>query len=284
MTKQKEKEVKEKEIKENNKNLKDYEEPNYGKTICACVLIIAILVIGYLSYKKIYDKNKTIIPAITYTADEKRFKKEYESLNGKVNINDEILKDVDIAEDNNVKYVSLSEAVNIMKNDQGIIFFAFPTNQKSRIASETLIDAMNSTDLDKIYYLNVRPDDQEASDIRDTYIINKKKVQKSKDASDSYYELLKLLDKYLPKYTLINSNGDSVYTGEKRLSVPTVVSFNKGHIGKYVEGTVINHEYDKDGVLRDLTQEEVKELNEKYVDLITDYLETGCSIEEESGC
>ena len=92
------------------------------------------------------------------------------------------------------------------------------------------------------------------------------------------------MDKYLPKYTLINSNGDSVYTGEKRLSVPTVVSFNKGHIGKYVEGTVINHEYDKDGVLRDLTQEEVKELNEKYVDLITDYLETGCSIEEESGC
>ena len=97
MTKQKEKEV-----KESNKNLKDYEEPSYWKTICACVLIIAILVIGYLSYKKIYDKNKTIIPAITYTADEKRFKKEYESLNGKVNINDEILKDVDIAEDNNV--------------------------------------------------------------------------------------------------------------------------------------------------------------------------------------
>ena len=263
---------------------KDYEEPNYWKTICACVLIILILVVGYLSYKKIYDKNRTIIPEVNFTADEKKFKKEYENLNGQTNINEEILLDVEILEDNNVKYVSLKEAVELIKNNDGVLFFAYPTNQKSRIAAPILINAMSNTDLDKIYYLNVRPNDDEASDIRDTYSINKKKVQKTKDADDEYYELLKLLDKYLPKYTLTNNSGDVVNTGEKRLSVPTLISFNKGNIGKYVEGTVDNHDYDKDGILRNLKKEEVQELNTKYTDLITDYLETGCSVEEEEGC
>ena len=272
------------EKKKNTKNNKDYEETNYWKTICACVLIILILVVGYLSYKKLYDRNKTIVPAEKYTVDEVKFKKEYESLNGKTNSNEEILKDVEINDNNNVKYVSLTEAVNLIKNDQGIIFFAYPTNQKSRIAAQILINSMNNTDLDKIYYLNVRPNDDEASDIRETYSINKKKVQKSKDASDSYYELLKILDKYLPKYTLSNNSGDVVNTGEKRLSVPTVVSFNKGNIGKYVEGTVENHDYDKDGILRDLNSKEIEELNDKYTNLITDYLETGCSVDAEEGC
>ena len=266
------------------KNNKDFEEPNYWKTICACVLIILILIAGYLSYKKIYDKNRTTIPEITYTKDEVKFKKEYESINGQTNSNEEILIDVTIAEDNNVKYISLDEAVKLMKKDSGIIFFAFPTNQKSRIAVQVLINAMSNTDLDKIYYVNVRPNDDEASDLRDIYTITKKKVQKSKDASDSYYELLKLLDKYLPKYTLTNSSGDLVNTGEKRLSVPTLISFNKGNIGKYIEGTVKNHDYDKDGFLRNLSKEEKQELNDKYTELIVDYLETGCSIEEESGC
>ena len=263
---------------------KEYDDPNYWKTICACVLIILILVAGYLSYKRLYDKNKAQNPVITYTEAEKKFKKEYESLNGKTNINEEILKNVNIPEDNNVKYVSLDEAVDLIKNKQGIIFFAYPTSQKSRIATEILIKAVSSTDLEEIYYVNVRPKDDEASDIRDTYTLNKKKVQKSKDASESYYELLKLLEKYLPKYNLTNNSGDTVYTGEKRLSVPTVISFNKGNIGKYIEGTVENHDYDKDGLLRDLTKAEIEELNNKYAELITDYLETGCSIEEEDGC
>ena len=265
-------------------NIKEYEEPNYWKTICACILIILILVVGYLSYKKIYDKNKTIVPEIKYTADEEKFKEEYEKLNGQTNANEEILLDVGIEEDNNIQYVSLKEAVDLIKNKDGVLFFAYPTNQKSRIAAPILINAMTNTDLDKIYYVNVRPNDDEASDIRDTYSINKKKVQKTKDADASYYELLKLLDKYLPKYTLTNNSGDVINTGEKRLSVPTVISFNKGNIGKYVEGTVDNHVYDKDGILRTLNKEEVQKLTDKYTELITDYLETGCSVDEEEGC
>ena len=61
---------KKKDIKKNNKN---YEEPNYWKTICACVLIIVILVAGYLAYKKIYDKNKTYLPEVEFTTDERSF-------------------------------------------------------------------------------------------------------------------------------------------------------------------------------------------------------------------
>lgn len=266
------------------KNQKDYEEPNYWKTICACILILIILTIGYLSYKKIYDKNKSYIPEVSYTTDEKKFKEEYESLNGKSNSNDEILKQVKIPDDNNIKYVTLAEAVNLIKKNTGIMYFAYPTNQKSRIVTPILINAMSNTELDEIYYLNVRPNDDEASDIRDTFIVNKKKAQKSKEADENYYELLKLLDKYLPKYTLTTSNGDVVNTGEKRLSVPTIITFDQGVIGSYIEGTIDNHDYDKDGILRDLTKKEEAELNSKYEEMITTFLESGCSIEAEEGC
>ncbi len=263
---------------------KDYEEPNYWKTICACVLIILILTAGYLSYKKIYDKNKPTVVVKNVTDDEKKFKKEYERYNDETNSSEEILKKVSIPEDNNIKYVSLSEAVDLIKKDQGVLFLAYPTNQKSRIVAPILVDVMNNTDIETLYYLNVRPNDDEASDIRDIYTVNKKRVQKSKDADEEYYELLKILDKYLPKYTLTNQSGDVVNTGEKRLSVPTLISFNKGSIGKYVEGTVENHDYDKDGILRELTKEETRNIYDKYTDLVTDYLETGCLLESEDGC
>ncbi len=272
---------KKKDIKKNNKN---YEEPNYWKTICACVLIIVILVAGYLAYKKIYDKNKTYLPEVEFTTDERNFKKEYESLNGKNNSNEEILKNVSIIEDNNIEYVTLSEAVKLLKEDTGVMYFAYPTNQKSRIVSPILVNAASNTSLEKIYYLNVRPNDDEASDIRDSFAVNKKKAQKNKDADEDYYELLKILDKYLPKYTLTTSSGDVVNTGEKRLNVPTIITFEKGVIGTYIEGTIDNHDYDKDGVLRDLSKKEVTELNDKITEAITTYLESGCSIEEKDGC
>ena len=227
---------------------------------------------------------RVIIPKVVTTESETKFKKEYESLNGKANSNDEVLKKITIPEDNNVEYLELKDAVDKIKNSNGVLFFGYPTNQKSRLAVPILINAANNTSLEKIYYLNVRPQDDESSDIRDTYTIVKKKVQKSKDAEAEYYELLKLLDSYLPKYKLINTNGETINVGEKRLNVPTLISFDRGKILGYVEGTTNTNEYDADSILKDLSTEEQEELHQKYTKLLTDYLDADCSIEAEEGC
>ena len=273
------------ETKETKKeNIKpDYEEPNYGKTLLAGILIVLILIGGFLSYKKIYDtteKKDKKDTKIVYTEDEKKFKKEYEDLNGK-EYEGTKLKKVSIIEDNNIVYIDLEKAVDLIKNKDGIIYFASPTNDKSRISTPILLNAMESTSLEKIYYLNITKDGE---DIRDEYEIVKKKASKVKDADSNYYTLLELLDKNLENYVLINKNGDKVKTGEKRLNIPTVISFNNGKVTGYVEGTIEDHEIDSDGTLRNLTKEEADKLDKKYVDLITAYLDDDCGIEKDEGC
>ena len=271
------------ERKNKKKVIENEEEVSYGKTIIAGILIIIILIGGYISYKKIYEKdnNGNKEEKIVYTEDEKKFKKEFEDLNNKKNEDGDTYKDVTIIEDNNIKYVKLDEAVDKIQNGSGVMYIASSTHQKSRLATPILLSAMESTSLEEIYYLNIIED---GNDIRDVYEIVKKKAKKTKDASAAYYSLLKLLDSYLSNYVLINSKGDKVSTGEKRLEIPTLISFSEGKVTGFVTGTVDNHELNSDGLLRNLTKDEEKKLQEKYTELITSYLDDDCGLEPEAGC
>ena len=262
------------------------EEANYGKTILACVLIIIILIGGYLSYKKIYDKGNTSNKKeeIVLTNDEIKFKKEYETLNG-TNLSDgEKLKKVSVIDDNNIVYTSLENAISIIKEGSGVIYFAYPTDNMSRIATPILLTAMSNTDLDKINYVSVRDSESEETDFRDVYTIDKKKAKKVKESKEGYSDLLELLDEQLPRYTLSTSDGKIINVGEKRLQVPTLVVVLNGKVVSYVEGTVKDHDMDSNGVLRDLTKDEITELTSKYTEAITSYLDDGCEVEAEEGC
>lgn len=273
-----------KEIKKEVQKEELVEDTSYGKTILACVLILIVLVVGYLSYKKIYDnrlaKNKQKEIEVKLTDDEKKFKTEYESLNGTILSDGEKLKKVVVVDDNNVIYVNLVKAVEMMSNDSGVFFFGYATDNMTRIVTPLLLDAMQSTSLEKIYYVSVRENESEESDFRDVYTLDKKKVKMTKEGKVGYDELLTILDEYLPKYTLVNADGKIVNTGEKRLQVPTVVAILDGKVVAYVEGTVENHELDSNGVLRDLTDKEKDEITLKYTDLITKYLNDDCDIEK----
>ena len=264
------------------------EDTSYGKTILACILILIVLIVGYLSYKKIYDseltKNKENKVEKKLTKDEINFKVEYESLNG-ISLSDgENLKKVSIIEDNNVEYVNLIKAVDIMSKGSGVFFFGYATDNMSRMVAPLLLNSMQSTSLDKLYYVAIRNGESEESDFRDVYTLDKKKVKLTKEGKTGYDKLLTILDEYLPKYTLVNSDGKIVNTGEKRLQAPTVVAVLEGKVVAYVEGTVENHEIDSNGVLRDLTKEEKDEITLKYTDLITKYLNDDCDIDKKEDC
>ena len=249
-------------------------ETGYGRTILAAILIIVVLVGGYLTvqYKKNHGDGNYVA-----TADEKKFKDEYESLNSTENN-----KKISIMSDNNIKYITMDEANKLLDSGSGVIYFGFAGCPWCRNMVPVLLDAMQSAGLDTIYYVNIRPNSKKENDIRDEYTLDSRnKAKKTRDASESYYEVLRALANELGDYVLETDSGKKVNTGEKRLYAPTVVVVKNGVVIGFHEGTFDGHEMDKNHKLPDLTKEQEKELLNVYTKMITRYLDAGC-IEE--GC
>lgn len=259
------------------------EENHYGKTLLAGLIIIVALVGVFFAYKNKDNDNKDN-NKVVLTADEKKFKEEYESLNGTTKSNGTTVTDVEIIKDNNIEYITIDEAADILDSGSGLIYFGFAACPWCRNAVPELLTAMSNSNLDKIYYVNVRPGDDAEQDIRDLYTLNdRNKARKTKDASQSYYDILLSLANELSDYVLVTEKGKKVNTGEKRLYAPTVVAVLNGEIVGFHEGTVDNHEKDENGDLRALTKAEKEKLRTEYTKIISSYLNDDCG-ENAEGC
>lgn len=77
--------------------------------------------------------------------DALKFKNEYEKYNdSKI--------ELEIDDDNIIKYSNLDSINDIIANGTGVIFIGNPSDNLSRVAIEILLQAADSTDLDTIYY------------------------------------------------------------------------------------------------------------------------------------
>lgn len=223
-------------------------------------LIIIFLVSSYLIYNYVgtKDDNKNIIE--TTTEDEKKFEKEYESLNGKDN--EETKKKtltIDIMEDNNIKYATVNEIIELLENGTGVIYFGFPECPWCRNAVPVLIKTALEYDIDPIYYYN-------AYSIRDTKHLENGTIVTDKEGTEEYNRILELL-----------GNKASIYEGLeneeiKRLYFPTVVFVKNGEIVDIVVGTVDS----QDDPFISLTKEQTDELEKKYTDGINKVYDILC--------
>lgn len=271
---------------EDKKDERKEEDKGYIRTLLAAVLIILIFIGGYLAvqYKK-HHTNNSGSQAYVMTEDEQRFKEEYETLNNTIRSNGKKNKAISVVEDNNIVYITLAEAVNILDSKTGVIYFGYAADPVSRNAVPVLLNAMASTSLDKIYYVNIRPNDKDENDLRDIYTLDdKNKAKVVKESSKTYSQLVALLASELDEYLLTTSKGKKVDTGVKRLNTPTVVAVKEGEIVGFHEGTVDGHVEIENEDLRDLTNDEEDKLFMKYATIFSNYLGTGCDIVEESGC
>lgn len=257
------------------------EENNYGKTLLAALLIIVVLLSSYFIIQNKQKEGEGKETPYVQTENEKRFKEEYESLNNTKRSNGIDHKNISIMEDNNIEYIDMKQASEILENGSGIIYFGFAACPWCRNAVPVLLEAMENASLDKIYYVDLKKDDLQANDVRGTYKLNDKGNKAVVDvvASEGYKEVLKALDKYLPEYTLTNKNGKKISTGEKRLGGPTVIVVKDGKILDYHAGTVEGHSKDENGVLPDLTKEQKEALYEKYSEMIMTYQDDTCPID-----
>lgn len=250
------------------------EENNYKSTVIAAIIIALIILVGIFTIQHFSNKNDE--PLYVATEDEAKFKKEYESLNGTTDIKVEIIKN------NNIVYISMKEAAEILDSGSGVIYFGYSACATCRSAVPILLKAMSSSELNRIYYVDLIPNNKEENDIRDLYTLNEKnKAKVLREATPEYDSVRTALANQLSDYILTTSNGKNVNTGQKRLNDLTVVSVVEGQIMGYHEGTVEGHEI-IDGKLSALTKEQEKELLTEYTKVISSQLNKKCTLED--GC
>ena len=121
------------------------------KKIVVGVLVILVLIIGIVFYIS-YEVNRK-------NSDGYRFKNEYESLNDTIRESDGAKYNfVSIDEDNPIKYVSISEALRIMDEEDAIIYIGANWCPWCRNAVPILLDVAKKYDVSKIYYLQLDDD------------------------------------------------------------------------------------------------------------------------------
>ena len=185
----------------------------------AVIKVSLLVILAVVSSIVIYNYfNKTGAPETSITEDEKKFKKEYESLNGKTNASGKEYPNVEIDEDNDIVYASYDDIKEVITKGTGVIYFGYPECPWCRNAVPMLLQAASNTGLDKIYYFN-------AKEIRDTKALDTDgNVVTTKEGTKEYYELVDLLSTVLGEYEGLND------ASIKRLYFPTVVFIKDGKI------------------------------------------------------
>lgn len=230
--------------------------------IIGLILIVAIVIVVLV----IRDNKKP-----SYTADEIKFKEEYEALNNKGNgYNDKKYVELNIIEDNNIVYATEKEIAEILKDGSGVIYFGFPNCPWCRAMISPLLEEAKENGIKKVYYLNIL-------EIRDAYSVEDKKVLRTKEGTDNYYKILEELSDYLSDYSVTDAKGKEYATGVKRLYAPTVVMVKNGEVKAFHEDVVESLEDPYEG----LNENQNKELRDIFTEMINKYQGNTCTQE---GC
>lgn len=222
---------------------------NKNKIILALLIILTISVVGFCVFRVLL-KNEELTDAI-------KFYNEYSELNNKENKNNgKIYVNVKINKENTVKYITEEEAINILEDGTGVIYFGFSTCPWCRSLISTLTNIAKSKN-ETIYYLDVL-------NIRSSYEVKDGKLNKLKEGTKGYYKILELLDNNLESYALVDEEENVYETNEKRLYAPTIVAVKNGEIKDFHVGTVDSQESGYD----ELTETQKTELESIIKDLI----------------
>jgi len=243
--------------------VKDLDKKRLVGIILGALLVLAMGVKFYLDYK---ENNNTIEKIAT--ADAKKFKKEYEDLNGTTAYGEIKYKDLKISEYIPVVYKTDKEIVNILNNGTGVIYFGFNSCPWCRSMVETLLKVIEDYEVENFYYTDIKH-------IRSSFKVENKKLVETK-GTESYYDILEKLDGYLTDYVITDNNKD-YDTNEKRLYAPTVVVVKEGEILGVHEVTVDSQTNPFDG-LNDTQKEELYGI---YEEMIKKLDENTCS---KAGC
>ncbi len=195
----------------------------YQKTIFFIIIILVMTAIVTIVINNNHQNKDAI-----------QFKEEYESLNNTIRESDGAkYNNVNIPSDNPIKYITAKEAVNVINNENAVIYFGANWCPWCRNAIPVLFASALSQNIDTIYYVNM-------AEIRNVWEIQDRKLVKTREEQEGYYDLLNSLDSVLSPstYTLKDEDGTTYDTNEKRIYMPLVIVVKNGKIIDNHVGTV----------------------------------------------
>lgn len=212
------------------------------------IIIIISTILVLITYLFIFSDTKYI------DKDSYKFKKEYESINGKVRKKDgKKIRKVSININNPIKYSTAEEiSKKIEKKDTFIVYFGFNDCPWCRSIIENLIEVAKEKELDKIYYVDIK-------DIRDEKILSDGKVGTKKEGSKGYMQLLEKLDNVLQDYK-IQDDDKEISTGEKRIYAPNIVAVVNGKAEELTDGISIKQKDAYMKLSKDINNESKKKI------------------------
>ena len=233
------------------------------------ILVFVLFIVMLFSISGCKSNKETI------NTDALKFKEAYESYNGKVNeSNNKEYRKVNIPSDNPFAYKTMEEVVGMIKNKETfVVYFGFNTCPWCRSVIEQMIEAASNLKIDKIYYVDIRPNGE---DIRDVITVKDDGTySKTKEGEKGYDELLVLLDNVLADYSRTDSAGNSVDVKEKRIYAPNLVSVLNGKAIKLETGISSK----QNDAYMELTEEMKKETYSKLESVLKSN-KTTCDSEE----
>ncbi len=210
-----------------------------------------------------------------HNPDAKKFKEEYESLNNTIRESDgEKYNNVDIPRNNPIRYVTVSEALDLFSEKKAIIYVGANWCPWCRNMLAPMFDVAKELDIDKIYYL-------ELDDDKSNFEIQDGELKKTSNGSEDYYKLLDVLKDYLEDYSLTDEDDNSYPTGEKRIKMPFFITIRNGGI---VEAKGITRTLEEgQSKYSEMTDEQYDDLYEKFYDTFSKIYpsEGSCPVDEE---
>lgn len=224
------------------------------------ILLILLLIVGIISLTACTNKKVSL-------TDAEKFKKEYESFNGKKNDYFEY-RDLSINEKNPFVYTTAEDIVKKIENKETfIVYFGDPECPWCRSIIEQAVKSAIENSIDKIYYVRIWNGFHNEI-LRDVYELKDGNPTIKTKGTEAYYKLLKYFDKLLGDYTLTDESKNSVSVNEKRIFAPNFIYVKNGKAEELIEGISQKQESFNSELTEEVTKEEKKIFDNFYTNTI----------------
>ena len=205
-----------------------------------------------------------IVTGCTYkNPDALKFKEDYESLNGKQNAKGKDYRVITIDENNPYTYTTIEELNKMIENKESFIaYYGANWCPWCRSMLETSIKVAHENNIEKIYYIDVRPDNVIDNDLRDIYSKDEDgKIYLSHKGTGDYKKFCNSLKDILKDYKAgdITLEGTE-FEGEKRIGAPTYIMVKDGKGVTIINGTSA----DQTDAYMDLTDDMIKDMEKIF--------------------
>ena len=200
--------------------------------------------------------------------DARKFKEEYEKLNGTSNSSGQEHRTITINENNPFVYATTEEIVEKINNNETFyVYFGSAYCPWCRSVMEKAIEQANEKKIETIYYVDIWGGDDHTEVVRDVYELDEdgKPVEVSKGIG-AYHRILEKASEFLSDYQLTDADGNKVSVGEKRIGAPTFMYVKEGKVVKAETGISKNQK----GSRVELTEEILNDEQELFKQLFSE--------------